>query len=680
MPLSDNTSAAFQYALKVLELSKEKSCPLYRLSDAKSQTFFVQEFIPCLLGTVKWESNKEQKNKLSRLVIELGKKQTHCTSLFDEIPSCKDDIEFFYLYHAFIVLKRFEEEKQKDQNGRDKKRIKLLESLEAQFKNNELLPRIWQGFRNDRKYLMTNIEKSASRPDCYQELYNAICSYYSGKVYVKKPPVNSDKEKKVSYTYKTPEITYERKDKGEKVVINEERKSDRRTKIVPPPPNLPPSPEIEKRFKTYSWISLVVFIIFFVIPAIRGIGGLSGPSIGNYSNGKSHSSNYGNNVRNDSSSSTSGRETSSNNGNNARKSSSSSMSAGELLGSTISSKKSSVPSESNKTEVDPFSQPGTSSKIRITNIENELSPVNVDVSDYDNGIIQKFWMGSIDYDKWSSSYFHSSDNTGEIVDNGNLYFGLRKLQAFSPEIVFLSKRLRACANPETNLVSCHSLLKIDHSDDYQFIVSHYDIPAKWSCGAYALYIDGKELIFLKTDKKYAYNNFIYSSDKKLATKYITDNNRTYTAKAKLAEGYHDFLFVFSVYSKMPQASNSSIAIKGALSSNPRTLNVSNMYIPKSKIPQEMPSVETADITISELPPAFQDEIKKINSEITRINKSLSSERNKLSRAKTQMQKSKTPEKLASNVDSLQKTVDSLEASLNEQGKKLKLIYYQLNRD
>lgn len=307
--------------------------------------------------------------------------------------------------------------------------------------------------------------------------------------------------------------------------------------------------------------------------------------------------------------------------------------------------------------------------------------MNVDSSNYDNGIIQKFWMGALNYDKWSYSYFASSDNAGEIVDNGNLYFGSRKLQTFSPEIVFLSKRLRAYAtNQDMNLISCHSLLKIDHGDVYQFIVSHYDMPAKWSCGAYALYIDGKELIFLKTDKKYAYNNFVYSSDKRIATKSITDNNKTYTAKAKLAEGYHDFLFVQAVYSKMPQASNSSIAIKGALSSNPRTLNVSDMYIPKSKIPQEKPPVETSDITISELPPAFQDEIKNINSEITRINKSLSSERNKLSRAKTQMQNSKTPEKMASNVESLQKTVDSLEAALNEQGKKLKLIYSQLNMD
>ena len=383
--------------------------------------------------------------------------------------------------------------------------------------------------------------------------------------------------------------------------------------------------------------------------------------------------------------STSSQEVSSSYGNNNRNSSSSSTSTGTSSrtsrGSTVSSSKSSASEESNKTEVDPFSQPGTSSKIRITNIENELSPVNVDSSNYDNGIIQKFWMGALNYDKWSYSYFASSDNAGEIVDNGNLYFGSRKLQTFSPEIVFLSKRLRAYAtNQDMNLISCHSLLKIDHGDVYQFIVSHYDMPAKWSCGAYALYIDGKELIFLKTDKKYAYNNFVYSSDKRIATKSITDNNKTYTAKAKLAEGYHDFLFVQAVYSKMPQASNSSIAIKGALSSNPRTLNVSDMYIPKSKIPQEKPPVETSDITISELPPAFQDEIKNINSEITRINKSLSSERNKLSRAKTQMQNSKTPEKMASNVESLQKTVDSLEAALNEQGKKLKLIYSQLNMD
>ena len=323
-----------------------------------------------------------------------------------------------------------------------------------------------------------------------------------------------------------------------------------------------------------------------------------------------------------------------------------------------------IPSRKGKPDLDrqpAFSNVGTSAKVRITTPKKELLPTDTSEADRVNGVILKLWSGWPDYDKWTYKFFTSAENMGATIDTGKGRLGSRVLAVFSPELILLSDSLRRYAKDES-LISCHASLKIDEADEYMFFISHYDIPAKWSSGAYAVFIDGQEIIRLQNQG------------------YNPDNNRTYSAKAKLAAGYHDFLFVYEVNWKCPQASNSAISIKGTRNAAPKQLTVNELFIPKdrfSQIQSQARSATPASTSLTDVPAYIKEQIEKNQAEIAKLTKKIDTARRNLKTVTDRAARNKRPENFRSRIEALQESIESLESQRQKKQQELNALTSQL---
>ena len=300
---------------------------------------------------------------------------------------------------------------------------------------------------------------------------------------------------------------------------------------------------------------------------------------------------------------------------------------------------------------------GIPSQVQTAKLDKELQPVMKETKGYINGVVQKLWIGQPTYDKWSYDFFSSSDNVGEFVDFGNARLGNRPLALFSPEGAYLSASLRAYTK-DKGLVTSHALLKIEKAGVYKIIILHYNIPERWSCGGYAVFLDRQEVIRLQSNG------------------YNLNDNKIYSATVKLAAGYHEFLLVNEVNWKMPRASNIAVSIKGEDMSTAQPLTVDKLFI------LEKYQQQTAQITRtplagqslardSELPQEVVTQMNRYKQEIVNLKREINRQKDRLQRLENRLTRSKrVPESLLQQ----QKT---LKSSIANQEKELKLKVDQL---